>query len=115
PYLPYGLKVFRDTGETSEILELSSGKIMLWQDGYYESFKPILRPLSDVLEIKEFAHIHTLIKHHIGRTRLERLVHEGYGIVDLPYFITEYFFENHIDFFDLIGKGLAIDINSIEK
>jgi len=101
PYLPYGLKIYHK----KEVFELTGikphcGITMLTFDGvgiewgYINNCKPILRPLSD-----EF------VKPIIDCIR------RG----DVDYNFIQRLIENHCDVLFLKEKGLAININDIEK
>lgn len=79
-----------------------------------EEIKPILRPLSDLTK-EEYSGIYNLLRVHIGKRKLNTLINEGYGLIDLPYFIFENLLELHFDVFGFIEKGLAVDINTINK
>lgn len=71
-----------------------------------------LHPLSD-LRKEEFNYLYTLLRVHIGKSKRDKLIDEGYGITDLPYFIVEQLFEKHFDIFELIPRGLALDISTL--
>lgn len=111
PYLPYGLKVFRDTGETTDIGELSVGKMILWQEGYYESFKPILRHLSDLEDNLDWLSqmkedVNHFISFHNGR--FSDAMTDGFSIEWIPQSCFDWLVKNHFDVFGLIPAGLAI-------
>lgn len=105
-----------DTDDNKDLLKIK--QITFWLDEGYGlnnivyDIKLILRPLSDLTK-EEFSYLHTLLLLHIGKNKRDKLINEGYGISDLPYFIIEQFFENHFDLFGLIEKELAVDVNSL--
>jgi hypothetical protein len=143
PYLPYALKVFRHTGETTDMLELTAGKIQLWEDDYYQVFKPVLRPIPylNTGELKE------IVKHLFKDSHMIRPCYDdrhpitcndgyisfyddstmqtyvavkpsagtGLPVLNMSNHFSDYdvFFKLHIDLFGLINAGLAIDINTI--
>lgn len=113
PYLEHGLKI-KSGKDIFEVTALSQDNVYF--DGgllSMEDVKPILRPLSDLLIGEDFLGIQNLIRVHIGKTKLQKMCSDGYGLIDLPWFITEYLFEKHFDFFDLIEKDLAENINFV--
>lgn len=117
PYLPFGLRVMNNKQTIFKLATFSNrlGKGVEnreMQSVLNEEMKPILRPMTD-LQKEEFNYIYNIIRVNIGKTRLKRLIEDGYGLTDLPYFLTEYLFEKHFDFFGLIKKDLAVDINTL--
>lgn len=136
-HLPFGLKVLythtKNIGQISNIYTIGEGhdnddiKLSI---GYDQSehiwmFKPILRPLSDLK--KEIEHNG---ERFIPIVRLASTLGFAYGgelhsiglgllsdkirIESLPYEIIMKFIEWHFDVDNLIEKGLAIDINTLE-
>ena len=54
-FLPYGLQIYRlAEANNPQTVKLTTGVLMLWEDNYYDEFKPIVRPLSDLT--KEITH-----------------------------------------------------------
>jgi len=122
PYLPYGLKYFIDyTDGDTEIVNLDGAFIdeLYFDNGLtcgYESetIKPILRPLSDFK------------KTIIGNIKKELDISHNQCMEFLGFMDSEIKLDNvsvglyiamckaHIDFNQLIEKGLAIDINTIK-
>lgn len=109
PYLPYGLKV-TNGNETVEITVRNIDMLLLSQD-----FKPILRPLSDLTKEEYFS----VWKFEMDE---ESLVFHFLGLDYESRFLDKYslsfwndLLSKHFDIFDLIPKGLAIDINSLPK
>jgi len=79
-------------------------------DVYLSEVKPILRPLSNLtrkeLELEGFD------------SHIDYLTYENQGVdwtLKAPYIMLEYLFTKHYDVFGLIEKGLAIDINTLNK
>jgi hypothetical protein len=121
PYLPYKLKVLYQTGIIYEFIGPEEyGIQMISKDGQLKTcgictFKPILRPLSDLV-IDE-----NLIEDFIGLGNWCPAYDEYIGhwypdasfAQQAPYVIFVYFLVNHYDVFGLIEKGVAVDVNSI--
>lgn len=124
PYLPYGLKCSYRGGNVSEL------SFDYLSDFGCDYFKPILRPLSDLL--KEGL--------YIGHLNIETITDESYpvdyeedNIKDLdvylenwiesksndyhvnflPHGLVNELISEHFDVFGLINNGLAIDINTL--
>lgn len=135
PYLPYGLKGKSNNGQSDSIDELKglyschditlTSRLSCYNSvDYsvdYENFKPVLRPMSDLTN-DVLRKTMNLIDHssHIDWTTNEReylIKKRGLNgwLNEIPYIITLFLFENHFDVFDLIEKGLAIDINTLNK
>ena len=105
PYLPYELKIWYKL-IVVDMQELSINNIdKVLEDSKH--FKPILRPLSD------------LTKDDLDTLQCTELYNQindaDFCIHLLPYQIAMYLIENHFDVFGLIEKGLAIDINTLNK
>jgi len=115
PYLPYGLRI-NNKGIGSYILTVGSLERVL---EITETFKPILRPLSDLTQEELIEELGTHISHldYVTYERKHYIKHYShkYWLDDIPYAIYEYLIKNHFDVFVLIEKGLAIDINTIDK
>lgn len=118
PYLPYGLKM-KSTGDN--IYELSTyirvGGSNPLRDIYSclsDSYKPILRPLSDYVDInsESFMDINIDLGEQIV---INQLANKGIGYWHLPYSVICICFEHHIDVFGLIEKGLAVSIHDMES
>jgi len=69
--------------------------------------KPILRPMSDLTkeELRDQG-----FWHHI-----DFLTHEKQPPIEAPFFMVRYLASKHFDIHGLIAKGLAIDINTLNK
>jgi hypothetical protein len=116
PYLPYGLKVVHKLDssiiyELNYYLKVKGNRFRKdhWTiEEVLEYGKPILRPLSDFIGeediVDEMTHNELLMMGN-NIDLVERL---SYDVVKLM-------FKNHFDVFGLIGKGLAININTLEK
>lgn len=111
PYLPYKLILMSNCGE----VELTTSNIESCLDNSLKR-KPILKPLSDLTKDNEVT------------TEFQLIFKENDDIIDylceekgdvskknIPYQLAEWLFKNHFDVFGLIEKGLAIDINTINK
>lgn len=133
PYLPYGLKVLRDSNTEKDISEIDglfiNGAIHLKKTNridYFHFFpyiKPILLPLSK-LSIEE--------KIVIGRILYgDNTLHKAFAVDSAESWIrkgmrpvmslqtaldvTEYLFSIHADVFNLVEQGLAIDKDTLTK
>lgn len=125
PYLPYGLKGLKRFKDTDLINELDVGRLNGWLEPY--SYKPILRPLSDLIkEVNSFLSVpyldlmndlHSDLKVYledngelfiIDKCNLN-MFHISYTRV-----FDDFLLEHHFDVFGLIEKGLAIDINTLK-
>ena len=122
PYLPYKLKGIYEMSskqkqETLQAID-TLGKCRTDEDlRWFEikMFKPILQPLfnedfdytiflMDKFPEEKWADAYNDIMNGVGF---------GVKIEQIPYELHEFLFENHIDVFGLIEKGLAIDINTL--
>jgi hypothetical protein len=141
PYLPFNLKCKTKQGVFELNTIDNSSRYKVWfktsnnyhkQDfnyklliklgvigrGYFiKQVKPILRPLSDLnlTKVKE------LFGSQISDFRYEKIddfsfevYTESIGWTGLGYSDYTLFFENHFDVFNLLEKGLAIDIKTIK-
>jgi hypothetical protein len=113
PYLPYQLKILDGWGDI-KILDYSYLK--------NPHCKPILRPLSDLGKyIDSFQLIDSFDTVYCEITNTLKLFpHGGFNNVEWSFLIDNYIllqklFELHFDVFELIEKGLAIDINTLNK
>lgn len=122
PYLPYKLKGIYEMSskqkqETLQAID-TLGKCRTDEDLRWfdiKMFKPILQPLfndnfdytiflMDNFPEEKWADAYNDIMNGVGF---------GVKIEQIPYELHEFLFENHIDVFGLIEKGLAIDINTL--
>lgn len=121
PYLDSGLKAIDNQAEPDDnIIEITGfsntdGNIEVFdQHGNYDiklsDIKPILRPLSDYADINSKSMCELNADLHIQMELLDlslKLKH----YTSCSYTTMQLCFENHIDVFGLIEKGLAIDFN----
>ena len=122
PYLPYKLKGIYEMSskqkqETLQAID-TLGKCRTDEDlRWFEikMFKPILQPLfndnfdytiflMDNFPEEKWADAYNDIMNGVGF---------GVKIEQIPYELHEFLFENHIDVFGLIEKGLAISYNEL--
>ncbi len=124
PYLPYGLKVRHYVNEHDNAIVEMDGCAIEDVIGY-DSYKPILRPLSDFT--KEIEHNgdkfepYELAKQVVDPEQWLKICEmidtdggEYSKIADMPYWWVKLHLEWHFDVFGLIEAGLAIDINTIK-
>jgi hypothetical protein len=123
PYLPFKIKVL---DRKVKIMNSYSGHSVNWCSLEYAikmQFKPILRPISDlsILIIEEFEKYdgkrngkanEEIINLFCEENGVDENI-ENMELKSLPYECVEFMFKNHYDFFGLIEKKLAIDINKI--
>lgn len=119
PYLPYELKIARLSIDSKfKRIEYSFRATNLIEVLRYDNLKPILRPLSDLtkeIEVNEDKFIP-----HIklgGRPNLKDydIEYLSKNIDNISYGFVSKLIEWHFDVFGLIEKGLAIDINTLNK
>ena len=133
PYLPYRLKMRCIEDKTNHILTIAHqtydlstvGLYPILKGDFYKKFKPILRPLSDLTkeigfngEVVVVADIIFPEEDYtnkfdrnvaIGALQLQNAI----GHTCTFYQVVETLFKYHFDVFNLIDKGLAIDIKSL--
>lgn len=142
PYLPYKLKVFRKFSSDVFPMVANNPTVSL-REGINidnliydsEEYKPILRPLSDLTDeiINEFykdrAENGVMVSDYsVGLvfhtcTASYKIMGEPYtdfiynrnSINETDYWIVQKMLQMHFDVFGLIEKGLAIDINTLNK
>jgi len=130
-YLPYELKMHQEnlTGTKSYSWKLLPEHI---DDALAFQNKPILRPLSDLTDevLKEMFNDQDL---DISRMKyaivcnyqlmgewfketivLRKVFNDDYAAFTMSGWLLMKLFENHLDVFGLIEKGLAIDINTLK-
>jgi hypothetical protein len=138
PYLPYGLKfvftkeyyypypAMQKEGFTFTFDLIESPKVIYvnniykkWIDMILEQdyFKPILKPLSDLRDNKDF--IRKFGGDNPNNLRMcnldiDDLINNGLEF-ETYYGYYEWLIENHFDVFGLIEKNLAIDVNTLSK
>lgn len=124
PYIPYRLRgelkglvglVFLNT--FAEVITIESQDCRFKQ-GNYSELKPILRPLSDLLNHdldwwidlgEEMGTMHT-------DSIVDSIINDTHYSMDYKRWckLTEWLYKNHFDMDDLIVKCLAIDINTLD-
>lgn len=127
-YLPYNLKFY--DGINIHILDEENLSGVVCDIKHLSIIKPILRPLSDLTkEIEHNGEKFVPIEHievvMLGQWSdscedyvdaiLDDLSNVDVLINKCPYDILQLLLEWHFDVFSLIEKGLAIDINQINK
>ena len=125
PYLPYDINVRHASklGNIKKIAKLTISDYPWLSRQKY--FKPILKPISDLsLLLKdEFEKYSGKINGKVNTEIIELFCIENTNnsenledviLSSLPYECIEYMFKNHYDFFGLIDKGIAIDINTLK-
>ena len=133
PYLPYGLKlqyVVREKVEKTGVLQSISHRDFethptrvsiegLYNEEHIWIFKPILRPLSDLnkeIVIKGEKHQMWLLingQKALDNGKIENMNGYQYSILELSYNKIQTILNFHFDIFNLIEKGLAVDINTL--
>jgi hypothetical protein len=129
PYLPYGVYVYHEDQEskTDKVIGVYNNTIDFetWSPvrPYLDEYKLVLRPLSDLT--REIEHDGEkfvpsdywdhLINGNEINIELITMAEHHYNDYWLPYFVHQKLFEWHFDVFDLIDKGLAIDINTLDQ
>jgi len=109
-YLPYELKIQRFDGiifnVTDSIYNLPNALLI--------NFKPILRPLSDLTK-DEFYSLWSHENDYESIEQCSKLDCESFLKINFSLYFWNEIYENHFDIYGLIEKGLAIDINTLEK
>jgi len=122
-YLPYklkwtlqNLKIFTMSGITESTLYTKEGAVLCWQKhpDLPIALFPILKPLSDYKDINSPA-MSDLNCDIFDQIRLSELANREIFYKGLPYGTAQICFKNHIDIFDLISDGLAINKNTLPK
>lgn len=103
-------------------VDFSASFLKLYESDYYDNCFLILKPLQ---ELSDFVQTE-FINYGMGMQYNEEIVnlfcleftHSEEKLIDLdlttlPYKCAEYFFKYGYDFFGLIPKGLAVDINTL--
>ena len=126
PYLPYGLNYQRINRFGEIETELLEGKSL--NDFYVKDIKPILRPLSDLtealkdiyrfasnVEIKQYDYVLYVDYYLMDEKFNDNIYRRPFNFDGCPQGIYKQLIEHHFDVFGLIDKGLAIDINTLNK
>lgn len=140
PYLPYGLKMKRENF-IGELLSINkNGYLTISCSNWHEHitdnrYKPILRPVTDLdkqvnyglqtyaatelFEMGddggynyEFDHGNIKLIQQLKTIGKYKVYHD---FNFMPYAVATELFQRHFDVFGLIGKGLAIDINTLNQ
>ena len=123
PYLPYGLKLNLEIRRMEVLLKgLQDDNDVIHSLGKtpIEFCKPILRPLSDLTKEIEINGDKFIPSSRTVVGMIHGGSHFGIGIVEnrittntITYADMSYLLSLHFDVFNLIPKGLAIDINTL--
>lgn len=121
PYLPYELKI--RCGEISHPIltcaDINEFEITIKEVFINSAYKPILRPLSDLTKEIQVNGEKFVPIDKINEYDETAMSYSLSFYIDctlrLPYYVIKYLFEWHFDVFGLIEKGLAIDINTLNK
>lgn len=118
PYLPYKINYIDDKGVKTSMNTIDFGCNLVnmgWGNALEpKEIKPILRPLSDLTK-GEYAFIW---ENEITVNEISGFIKSDNHRLEmwkLPYTFWVELFKDHFDVFGLIEKGLAIDINTLEK
>ena len=120
-YLPYGLKMIN---EFEDIWNINMSAFSANLDKVITSSKPILRPLSDLTKeievngekfVPEEYFNNNCNKYYLPEYWNAVLFIQAENIFSVNYAIIQKLYEWHFDIHDLIGKDLAIDINTLTK
>ena len=122
-YLPHQLKYF-DVLQLPSVFLLDTETFdgVINDSNHLGTIRFLLRPLSDLTKEIEhngekFVPIEKLEKctdiNHFEY--IERFIYDNETIELLPYWVIDMMFNWHFDIFGLIEKGLAVDINTINK
>jgi len=138
PYLPYGLKcqylhktsdVFKIDNNvfTMDVLDCDSTykvwtydkdfcKQLVWDSKGFRlrDFKPLLKPLSDYKDINGEAMRKDVIN-AVDFLPVYELANGMRKLETMPYGTIQLMAQNHIDFQDLISRGLAINLNELKQ
>lgn len=111
-YLPYGLKAVDEKNNIIEVYGINSysnfiQNIFAEETLHFQQFKLLLRPLSDLTK-EELRR--EWFWHHI-----DYLTHEKQSPLGAPFEMVQYLLSKHFDVFGLIDRGLAVNINDIQK
>lgn len=135
PYLPYKLK-FIDINDSHifDILSMSDDSFSLYSESeatrtiyfhinHFISIKPILRPMIDLTKYLDgpINHLYIINREYNNQdTEFDSML--DFNVEDKNYFnlndvigVYNYLLKHHFDVFGLIEKGLAIDINTLDK
>jgi len=112
-YLPYGLKMYwednQNRPQTDWELKCDSVDFVLNNQN-----KPILRPLSDILD-EEYQLLWSNETDFESIKQCVELDNEDFLNCIFSFYFWQDLFKNKFDIYGLIENGLAIDINTLEK
>lgn len=135
PYLPYGLKgrVDKESYLQEERERIGELKTIDLADHNYElavygdlgyflcdisDFKPILRPLSDLMKNNEKINPMQMLSQEFDMSMIEHcFIEQNFTpefIKTFRFEVVQKLFEWHFDVFGLIEQGLAININDLQ-
>ena len=121
PYLPYNLSVFIEDFGIESLKGVAFGEVITEHDNAaFESTKPILRPLSDLIKEIEvngdrFVPLERMFKGRLPYLSQEEIDDMIKWPLIKPYATVSQFHEMHFDTFGLIDAGLALDINQLTE
>lgn len=118
PYLPYDLKILHSVKEINTMKAITD--ICIHTElghtlNFYRfiEFKPILRPLSDLLKTIEVNNQKFMPARKLGFYQTDVDFIFINQIVLIQFRFVQKLIEWHFDIFGLIEKGLAVDINNL--
>jgi len=122
PYLPYGLKVlnlsmhengFRTKHSVKTLVVTASNLEIGLKDVDGIKYKPILRPISDLLKEIEIDGRKLTPQYEIDKVWRDRDYLKTGNLRYAPFWVFEQLIMWHFDFFGLIDMGLAISIHDV--
>lgn len=126
PYLPYDLSmIFEKSGDVRKLKGLSYDCELIFYFHVIQrgqtiwNYKPLLRPLSDLTtEIEhngENICVWEFLQEETGHSphSIDGFIERGSLLMNITHDVVEKLFEWHFDVFDLIPKGMAVNINNI--
>jgi len=126
PYLPYGLKMISKAEGKSAYITTIKRRLKrietltpeLMEVMIFLNRKPILRPLSDLTKEIEYNGEKFKPSERLAiplfDSDMQKYITQG-EVAGIPFWVSQKYFEWHFDVFSLIEKGLAIDINTLNK
>jgi len=126
PYLSYCLKVRFHNDRIEEIYGITQSQVFIYGMGWlnFNEFKPILRPLRDILTIPDImVHFEDMAVSIIPRIKLKSALEISELFITDPDRLNSYFRYNfwqelakqHIDYQGLIDRGLALSLHDIKQ
>lgn len=129
PYLPYELGCeilnyqcdyvgIRYSKITAMIVDEGFDLAIQYKGGFalktYPDYRPILRPLSDYKDLNSKAMVE-LNCDVMSQLQIADFANERIGLSGLSYTDACILFQNHVDVFGLIDRGLAVGINTLTE